>query len=64
MDKCDGKISEDSWARTSDESRTEEQRICSELLALVQIKPEPMHCGARILELANKAQLLYLKQTP
>jgi site-specific DNA recombinase len=64
MDKLDGKISEDFWARKSDEWRTEDQRICAELLALEQIRPERMLDGARILELAHKAHFLYLKQTP
>jgi hypothetical protein len=64
MDKLDGKISEDFWARKSDEWRTEEQRICSEPLALEHLKPERMLDGVRILELAHKAHFLYLKQTP
>jgi site-specific DNA recombinase len=64
MDKLDGKISEDFWTRKSDEWRTEEQRICGELLALEQLKPERMLDGVKILELAHKAHFLYLKQTP
>jgi hypothetical protein len=64
MAKLDGKISEDLWARKSDEWRTEEQRICADLLALERVKPERMLDGARNLELAHKAHFLYLKQTP
>jgi len=64
MDKLDDKISEDFWTRKTDEWRAEEQRICAEMLALEQIKPERMLGGARILALAHKAHFLYLKQTP
>jgi site-specific DNA recombinase len=64
MDKLHGKISEDFWTRKSDEWRAEEQRICAELLALEQLRPERILEGARILELAHKAHFLYLKQTP
>ncbi len=41
IDKLDGKISEDFWARKSDEWRAEEQRICAELLALEQVLVQP-----------------------
>jgi hypothetical protein len=64
MDKLDGKISEGSWTRKSDEWRAEEQRTCAEMLALEQIKPERLLDNARILELAHKAHFLSLKQTP
>lgn len=63
-DKLDGKITEGFWTRKSDEWCAEEQRICSEMVALEQTKPERMLDGVRILELAHKAHSLYLKQTP
>jgi site-specific DNA recombinase len=64
LDKLDGKITEEFWTRKSDEWRAEEQRICAEMLALEQTKPERMLDGVRILELAHEAHSLYLKQTP
>jgi site-specific DNA recombinase len=64
LDKLDGKISDDFWARKSDEWRSEEQRLCAEMLSLDEMKPEKLLDGVRILELAHKAHFLYLKQTP
>ncbi len=64
IDKLDGKITDDFWARKSEEWRTEEQRICGELVSLEQPKPDKLLDGVRILELAHKAHFLYLKQTP
>ena len=64
VDKLDGKISEEFWAaRTSDWSR-EEQQILIAMQGLAQQSPERIANRVRILELANKAYFLYLKQPP
>ena len=63
QDKLDGKISEDFWTRKSEEWQTEEQQIRSAIQALELDKPERMVNAVRILELANKAYFLYLKQS-
>jgi site-specific DNA recombinase len=64
IDKLDGRISGDFWTRKSDEWRSEEQRLCAEMLSLEEVKPEKLLDGVRILELAHKAHFLYLRQTP
>jgi site-specific DNA recombinase len=64
LDKLDGKISEDFWARKSEEWRAEEQRICAEMISWERPKQDVLLDGARILELAHKAHSLYFKQTP
>jgi site-specific DNA recombinase len=64
VDKLDGKISEEFWARKSEEWRAEEQEIRTEMLSLESLKPERILDGIRILELAHKAHFLYLNQTP
>ena len=62
VDKLDGKITDEFWSRKSNERRTEEQQILFAIQALEQIRPERMLDAARILELANKAYFLYVKQ--
>jgi DNA invertase Pin-like site-specific DNA recombinase len=64
MDKLDGKITEEMWSRKSAEWQTEEQQIQMAIRALSEIKPERMLDAVRILELANKAYFLYVKQSP
>jgi site-specific DNA recombinase len=64
VDKLDGRIDDDLWARKSDEWHSEEQRLCAEIMSLEEVKPEKLLDGVRILELAHKAHFLYLKQTP
>jgi site-specific DNA recombinase len=61
-DKLDGKISEELWTRKAIEWQTEEQRILLALQGLQQSQPHRVLNGIKILELANKAHFLYLKQ--
>ena len=64
MDKLDGKISEQFWERKAVEWKAEEEQIQHAIRGLEQIKPERVLDGIKILELANKAYFLYVKQTP
>ena len=61
-DKLDGKISEEFWEARSADWNQEEQHILLALQALEQQSPERILDGVKILELANKAYFLYLKQ--
>ena len=63
-DKLDGKISEDLWTRRANEWQAEEQQTLMALQGLEESQPDRVLNGVRILELANKAYFLYLKQTP
>jgi site-specific DNA recombinase len=63
-DKLDGKITEELWTRKTIEWQTEEQQILIALQGLEQSQPDRLLDGIRILELANKAYFLYLKQPP
>jgi site-specific DNA recombinase len=63
-DKLDGKIDEDFWQRKMQEWRGQEQQLGSRIAGLKQ--PFNGDCkldAKRIIELANKACFLYLKQT-
>jgi len=62
QDKLDGKISEEFWIRKSTEWQAEENQIRASLRALETARPERLLDAARILELANKAYFLYVKQ--
>jgi site-specific DNA recombinase len=64
LDKLDGKITEELWSRKSADWQVEEQQIQMAIRALSDIKPERMLDAVRILELANKAYFLYVKQPP
>jgi site-specific DNA recombinase len=64
LDKLDGKIREEFWEAKSSEWNQEEQQILMALQGLEQQTPERIMDGVRILELANKAYFLYLKQPP
>ena len=64
LDKLDGKISEELWIRKSAEWRAEEQQIQMAIRGVGEIKPERMLDAVKILELANKAYFLYVKQSP
>jgi hypothetical protein len=64
LDKLDGKISEDLWIRKNAEWQVEEQQVQTEIRAVGEIKPERMLDAVKILELANKAYFLYVKQSP
>ena len=59
-----GKISEAFWEAKSSEWHGEEQQILMALDALDRQNPEKLLDGVRILELANKAYFLYLRQPP
>jgi site-specific DNA recombinase len=62
-DKLDGKISEEFWTRKSMEWQAEEQQIQMAIQALQQVRPERLLDAVRILELANKAHSLYVRQS-
>ena len=64
LDKLDGKISEAFWEAKSSEWNQEEQQIHVALHGLEQHSPDKILNGIRILELANKAYFLYLRQPP
>jgi site-specific DNA recombinase len=64
LDKLDGKISEEFWNAKSASWIQEEQQILMALQGLEQASPDRILEGVRILELANQAYFLYLKQPP
>jgi site-specific DNA recombinase len=64
IDKLEGKITEEFWGRKATEWQSEEQQIKMAMQGLEQIEPDRILDSVRILELANKAYFLYLKQTP
>jgi hypothetical protein len=63
QDKLDGKISDELWERNSSEWQTEEQQLLASMQVLDAARPERLD-AARILELANKAYSLYVRQSP
>jgi site-specific DNA recombinase len=64
LDKLDGRISQEFWSRKSGEWQAEEEQIRASIQSLREARPERLLDAARILELANKAYFLYLKQPP
>ena len=62
LDKLDGKISEDFWLRKSQQWQQEEEQILVAMKALEEATPDWTLNAVRILELANKAYSLYLRQ--
>jgi Recombinase zinc beta ribbon domain/Recombinase len=64
QDKLDGKIPEEFWERKMSEWSAEEQRIQMAISGLQQSPAERVLSAKRILELANKAYSLYLRQNP
>ena len=62
QDKLDGKIGEEFWMRKSAEWQSEETQIRASLHGLEVARPEMLLDAARILELANRAYSLYVKQ--
>jgi site-specific DNA recombinase len=64
LDKLDGKITEELWSRKSAEWQAEEQQIRMAIHAVGEIEPERTLDAVKILELANKAYFLYVKQPP
>ena len=61
-DKLDGKIAEDFWQRKANQWQQEEQQVLLALNGLQDAGPDRVLTGSRILELANKAYFLYLRQ--
>ncbi len=64
LDKLDGKIEEGFWRRKTEEWQQEEQQILLAMQGLQSASPERFLDASRILELANKAHFLYLRQAP
>jgi DNA invertase Pin-like site-specific DNA recombinase len=64
LDKLDGKISEAFWEAKSTEWNEDQQRILAALETLKLRSQDGVQNGLRILELANKAYFLYLRQPP
>ena len=64
QDKLDGKITEEFWTRKSEEWQAEEQQVLGSIHSLKVARPERFLDAARILELAQKAHSLYVKQPP
>ena len=62
LDKLDGKIPEDFWLRKTQEWQGEEQQILMAIRGLDEVRPERVLDSFRILELANKAYSLYVRQ--
>jgi hypothetical protein len=62
QDKLDGKIREEFWERKSAERQAEESEIRASLLELTRAQPERLLDASKILELANKAYFLYVRQ--
>ena len=63
-DKLDGKISDEFWSRKTVEWREEEQQVLMALQGLAQAEPDRVLTATRILELANRAYSLYVRQNP
>jgi site-specific DNA recombinase len=64
LDKLDGNIDAEFWARKSAEWRAEEQQVTMGLAGLDQASPDWLLNGSRILELAKQARFLYVNQNP
>ena len=64
LDELDGKITKEFWLARSETWNREEQQILMALEGLQQHSPDRILDGVRILELANKAYFLYVKQSP
>jgi site-specific DNA recombinase len=64
VDKLDGKISEDFWQRKMSEWQIEEHQVRMAIDGLASVESGDRALDAqRVLELANKAHLLYLTQS-
>ena len=64
QDKLDGKITNEFWERKAAEWQLEEQHAIAAIREVDASKPDRSLDAMRILELANKAYFLYLKQPP
>ena len=63
-DKLDRKISEDFWKRKGEKWQQEEQQVLLALNGLQGADSDRLLSTQRILELANKAHSLYVRQKP
>jgi len=64
LDKIDGKITVDFWQRNMTEWQVEEQNVVLAMQALTEAHPDRVLTAKRILELANQAHFLYVRQNP
>jgi site-specific DNA recombinase len=64
QDKLDGKITAEFWERKAAVWQVEEQGTLAAMREAESLRPERFLDAARILELANKAYFLYVKQPP
>ena len=64
QDKLDGKITNEFWEQKSAERQSEEHQAMSAIQEVNAPKPERLLDAMRVLELANKAYFLYVKQPP
>lgn len=64
LDKLDGKITEEFWLRKSEGWKQEECQVLLAIQGLKQSSPDRLLDATKILELANKAHFLYLRQPP
>jgi len=64
MDKLDGKITEEFWAEKSSEWQVEQARLISELARHQDADGRYLDTGIQVLELAECASELYLRQPP
>jgi len=64
QDKLDGKITDEFWERKAAEWQTEERQVLASIRKVDAPKPERLLDAMKILELANKAYFLYVKQPP
>jgi len=62
QDRLDGKISEQFWIKKSTEWQQEEMQVRESLRSLENVPPERYLNASCILELANKAYFLYVRQ--
>ena len=64
QDKLDGKITNEFWERKAAEWQSEEQQVMAVIREVDASKSDRILDAMRILELANKAYFLYVKQPP
>lgn len=64
VDKLDGKISENFFAEKSNQWRNEQKEILGKIEKLQQASQSYINEGIQLLELAQNAEFLFVKQTP
>jgi site-specific DNA recombinase len=62
LDKLDGTITQDFWAEHAAKWQAEKARLMEELARHEQADDQYLHTGVRVLELAERARELYLRQ--